>query len=1206
MKARPLSGATLCEQPVRASLLMPHPVASRRTDSVWLTAVQRQMLRPVLQDRHYLLELEENMCIASLDQGTAEYHSIDSFRLLLATRHAQPQLAHQVRELPVSLLRLYFAGQQHFTTLLDGIPHRSFDTLVQLARQDNEPFGDESHWGLAPPSEYETERLVAQKQALARYLTRILDACFCSFERTLCLMANATEAWPDFGLAQALDTDPYWAGLVQPAPFEWYGNRRDTHLAWYACLWRCHVTLQLDRLVKPWRHPEHRDWLLYRMQLFRDTHLDLLSAMIAHQCYADVQLHQRRLLQLHWPACDRVCCAEELPDLASFALDNLKTGTHLKARTTLRDKLGHILFIKTMNNICKDRNFFDIVVRDGEQDELVYDLLKAITRCVLLGNLPRARGQLCMMARVRCNLSFWAPQADRVMTEQEVQEHMPPHRNPYAMELAKREKKRRKEVARGTKTERIEQLLEALRRKQERAGYDKTWWKMLMLKCPYTSSSLVKEFTFWVLESGRCVDELQSLDRRWCEYKEITRIANGQVRQELSRQMGVAGVSAEALDWSVIEHVEKPPDRDYDIKRGKIMEFHALALRVAKKVMKRDFMGIIEVKATGTEEEPSFQRQALAPVYRQDDQLEDQRPTLDELHFVCWYMAQRLREGSGVLETRWFQVLGMTRAGLLQLRDWLFRYYTYDIADDSLKDEIRAFRKRSMNDYLLMKTVFKLVGYYLRDSRLFYLPVAFAVAQSRALRRQLRLEDWEKSPPLLGILYQCRGCMRFANAVVPPLDFTMQSNYSELVRRKAQIYSEVCPRAQHPQINGSTCHNLVLTLADKRTRVVEHYKTQVARAGAPKSGERKAGRIEDEQKRNDELEEEEQRRRRENISFLTVAFCDVQDGLPYCVRSRRQRVVVGRSEVTGANNVVLRSLRRGTRIESTRFTTRTEALPPSGPSTTGNNTNARARDGDEETPEEPDEAGDEQEEFRPQYESNRLLFNPSIDELRKEGREYLQRWFASGQGACTSTITPVSGGVGKPPEKKGGRAADNNKKGVLRLTCEPLTRLYNCQCPLQPVDMPGVVKSGKTLCVECGVMTELTNFSMTSHGPVCTRHCNVGFTLNHPVWQMDTQSASYMQRRRAGLDVTQQLGVETAKQNTRRRPHPSDLASAAQQAFERCEACHTGQPALRVACYDEDLRLRKALCCLSCHRQLRTLLAKHGNVLQLKQLLSVK
>jgi hypothetical protein len=76
----------------------------------------------------------------------------------------------------------------------------------------------------------------------------------------------------------------------------------------------------------------------------------------------------------------------------------------------------------------------------------------------------------------------------------------------------------------------------------------------------------------------------------------------------------------------------------------------------------------------------------------------------------------------------------------------------------------------------------------------------------------------------------------------------------------------------------------------------------------------------------------------------------------------------------------------------------------------------------------------------------------------------------------------------------------NNKKKILEIITEPLKKFYNCSKPLQPIDMIGVVKNGKVLCVECGIMTEYRDYNMSSYGPVCMRHISDGIMRHHPVY----------------------------------------------------------------------------------------------------------
>ena len=1188
----------------------------------WLTALQRAYVPALLLDRHYLAPLEQDMCIASLDEQLASpcdvrLLTIDGLRLVLAARFGTQRV--QPRELPVSLLRLYFSGTALFYSFIDAAPQQGLQALLALVDTDALPAS--AAVTPRPPldatssSTLDNEQMAVQKDRLATLLCFVLDAAFCSFERTLWLMATHERAtWPDFGLRDALATDPYWANMPSPATGAFSASSAaTTHLVWYASLWRINVTLELERWLKPWHGDAQREWLLYRLQLFRDTHLDLLTVMVARNLYSDAEVSAAGLLRLYWPACDRVCCVEELPDLSCYALDNWKTGSHLKERSTLHDKLGHIFFNKTHNNICKDRNFFDIVVRYGEQDEIIYDLVKLISKCVLLGNLPRARGSLCMAARLRVNWSFWPEQADRVLSEAEVYACMPPYRNPYLMEETKRQQKAQKEAAKGVSQAAIDKAVAALRRKQEQAAYDKTCFKMWMLKCPYFVASLMKEFMINVMEATQCIDEILALDFKWTKYKQIIRIANGQCRQELATQARRLALGA-PFDWAVIEWVEKSPDRKYDIKSGKIMEFHAMTLKVAKKVMKRNFMGILEVKATGTEERIVFDRGAAGPrIYREpgggdDEGGDDQRPTKEELHFIAWYMAQ---SDQRVMETRWYQCVGMTAEGLANLREWLFQYYTYDVADDSYKRKLERMQRHKVLDHFIIKTLPKLEAYYRRKEYIFYLPAQMARNAANAQRRhQLHIGDNEPTPPLLGVAFRCHGCLKFASAVVRPLDFTVQSNYSELVRAKNQIYSDAHPYAHHPQMNGVSNHSLVLySPQERRTRLVETYKTRVARPGQPKNERRPSSRDYDAEKHDKELIEEESRRRRENISYLTVAFYNIADGQAYCVRNRRRRVLRPVGGATTRANVIVRSRYDDTRIESSLFQTRIEVVSPGGDAAAGHTVTASSHDDDdeedgEEDDDEPAEADDEDDDvargldFRPAYETNPLLLNPNLHSLGKEARDRLQQ-FAS-QAALDNPLLPASSTTTAPtgrrqsaqPRKKATTATtENNKKYIAREVQEPLHSVYNCQCPLQPIDMDGVVVDGKTRCVECGVITEYQNFNMTPRGPVCMRHANVAFTQNHPVWQMDTQAVVTLQHQR-GHDTPQQQDAQKPRHRNQRRPHPSDTVQPQFVPYTGCEACGTMGATMRVPCYDTHFHLSKLACCPACFRRVRAQLAR--------------
>jgi len=691
-------------------------------------------------DRHFLSALETKVGIASIDESlwpSSTTTTIETLRLILAQKFDNTL---NFRELPVSLLRLYFSGQQRLRRFISRLTHTRLNALIQLLQQDGLSLPE-----LSPPSLVDayTDPVYRQKcLALEAYLTELLDYALCSFETTLKRILTNTR-WHHFGLRNSLEKDSYWANFPLPSVDALYSGR---HQLLLACLWRMNVTILLCKLLSPWDDEASREWLTYQCKLFRDTHLDLLSAMLKRGVYDDevIASPTSGMLRDAYPLSNRVCCAEELPDFVGYATDHFKTGSNLKERSSLDDKIGHIFVGKTGPNICKIRNFYDIIIRYGEEDPIIYDILKNVIKCVLLGNLPHSRGTLNVMARIKINLSFAPEEADAEIPEA------------VFRELTKNKSMKRTLSKKKVKDELI---------------YTKTNFKLWLLLCRHFVLYLLKEFLFYIAESSHWFNEILSVDYKFIRYREIVLIGNGRCRKKLSQQAKRLPLTA-SFDWSVIEFEEKSTETS-DTKSGELEKFHAWSLTVARKIQKDDFMKILAKKMTNTEESIG-----LSPAYRPFYYVESEGegPTaersisLEDLHFLCWYMTKtKDKNKNHVIETRWFQVMGMSAKGLETLRMWPFLYSTYDIPDNSLKKLIKEFHAHSPKDYMILKTVLRLVEYY-KNEQVFHLPICYAKKQVFALRRLLGVEDWEATPPLLGFCYQCTGCHKFANTIIEPLD----------------------------------------------------------------------------------------------------------------------------------------------------------------------------------------------------------------------------------------------------------------------------------------------------------------------------------------------------------------------------------------------------------------------------------------------------
>jgi hypothetical protein len=1120
-----------------------HPTTGGGGGRLWLTKIQNGFHRALLQDRHYLCRIEENMCIAKMDQGDYVFHSIDGFRVILA-HHFNNTL--NVRELPVSLLRLYFSGHQHFCQILDQL---SLSAREQL-------------------------RLYTTDALLYECLTFILDATFCSFERTLVMMANCRSEWPDFGLKEALKSDSFFVNMPKPSAYS-----LETHLVWYAVMWRIHVTLQIEKLLKPWEinsytAEKQKAWLLYRMKLYRDTHLDLSTLMVHRDIYDDLSLQP--FLVLYWPTSGRVCCLEELPDLSKHSLDNLQTGTNLKDRDALKKKLGHFFFNKGMNNICGNRNYHEIHERYAEQDPIIADMTKLNTRCMLLGNTPGSRGHLNWITRIRINFSFWPSYADVLMTKEEIHRVVPLPRNPFIAHKTKLETKLAKARENGIPEEQI--ILDSEKIERQRLAR-MTRYNIFILRCAYYISSLMREYLFEVLEFGESIDAFFSLDYKWNAYKEIIRIGNGHCRIEMASQMASCTLN-DSMDWFVIEYIEKLEGNNYANKRGKIMEFHDLVLDVTTKVLKRDYIGIIKVKATATEKNMPIGPEPLEPIW-EDESVENRtKPTLEEMDFIAWYMAQ-----SDVLETRWFQCLGVSEIGLSRFRKWYSKYIDYEPADDSYKKKIVKLQQHSHNDYFIIMSIINLIIYHKSGKDLFYLPLCMAKRTANAIRKkQLYIADHEESPPLMGMSYRCHGCRKFACSVVPPLNYRMQSNYSELTREHNQIYFP--GQSRRPLINGITHQHLRL-IVQNQSRIIEPYKSQLSRIGqnrntislrkTKKKKKDKQLEEDEETKRLEMIAEEENRQRRENISFLTIAFYNITDGKPYCIRNKRKVANSGGGGDGGGGcdddqsfQPILLSKRNGTIIEINRplITAESEMIQ--------DDKYLNEFDVVDIATNSDHEGEEEQNTYRPDYEHNPLLINPRVNDM-----ERLRRIL--NQDAASANTTPIVNGIVVVGKRNKKIEEALKKKRISNHILAPLNQLYHCRLPLEPINTIGIVIGNKTRCVDCGVMTEINEHNMTSHGPSCMREINRSFTRNHPVWDIDTHNIAAMH---------QVVGPDM-KDCKQKKLHHADLLDSHYTTLHTCDFCKKRGAMQWITVCNTEFETKKRMACKECYRLQRVNLTKN-------------
>ncbi len=1200
----------------------------------WYTELQLSFNKNVMLDRHYLFDIESHVCIAKLiiidkEDNKIQDYGNDYLQLILARDYA---LELNFRELPVALLRLHFAGHDRFMVWLHRIPLWDIKILHGLARQDDHVV-DMFRYGGNNDDDYD-----GQIKDIKEYLIFLIDMCFCSFERTLYHFLNS-EKWPTFGLEDALLNDSYWKNFPTVSK---------DNVIWYVCVWRMHISRMIEKYLKPWRpddENEQKEWVTYRMRLFRDTHLDLLTKIVSKGLYEDEALISTQLFYDNYPNAHRVCCAEELPCLVGYTFDNYKTGSNLKERRSLKDRIGHIVTNKPMPNICKVRNVHKIIRRYGNSDKVIFDLVKHIVRCVLLGNLPHAQGNLDIMARIRLNRAMNDDMADTVIPKAET--------DLEAIALEKKKKKEAKEAKKRKKegkTEYGDATAKPVSGKKRKANKqkknkkkkkkkkddgdddeddddddddldekDETVFTRWLYKCRHFVLFILKEFLFYTAESSGCFDRILSKNNKWLQHKEIVRAGIGKCRDDLSWQCKNIAFDQE-IDWTRIEYIYKKDD--YDIKTGIIMKVHTLLLKTTEKVKKDSFENILMKKMTSIEKDITFSDDSNShPLSSFIDTVNgEDHITLDQVHFIAYTMAIKNKP---VMETKWFQVVGMTPRGLARLRNWIFCYYDYDIPDNALRKSITAFQQESMNDYIILKTMIKLIIYYRKDY-IYHLPSSYAVRQTLALRRLLCIDPLHPTPPLLGVHYMCPGCLKFANPVIDPFDYDTPINEKDTLIINHGKKEEEAEEAKKESELIEEDDDIIELIDDSDSEDEDpiRYTNKKKKRGRKRRSKASMRKM----YANNEImtttttneastkvvssiqHGHAQQQQQHNVPYFNTALYDINTGHLHCQRDYKKKKGSMASHMTGKNYVIMKGRRNGLIIESN--------IDRYGEDQTTKNSNDM--DVDEEDEEEEDEEEDDEDMVTFNHEDE-LFFMPD------ESLDIGSKWDVANRLTLTTERMGFGDGYRHRSSMTSNasttKKANTSKNLISRIVDTPMNQKYTCASPLIPIDMIGVNVNGKVLCVDCGCMVEVHNNNAHSYGHTCMRHATPSHHQDHPVWKIDRFSAKHQARNHENTRPNRSItGVPSLynddcnyhyssnehqstllkKHRQTEQYHPSDIVHQPYGATEhdliKCHFCQLLKAMVNITVMNRrDYKLSKKPICYSCKHLCKSL-TEHNNV----------
>ena len=188
---------------------------------------------------------------------------------------------------------------------------------------------------------------------------------------------------------------------------------------WAVSLWRCAVSLMLERVVCPWPQALHETygrqvWATQALY-FRDTHLDFLAGCWAYARYTDtpwldVPEEGRPALVAFYPQANRVCCVEELPTFAGGAMAEVQPwfdrGTRKAVKGILQAMPARAAAQDEARALPATPVPLDQPAANGHVYPAYRELVRLVFQVVALGNLPGALSQPSLVTRLRLTMDM--------------------------------------------------------------------------------------------------------------------------------------------------------------------------------------------------------------------------------------------------------------------------------------------------------------------------------------------------------------------------------------------------------------------------------------------------------------------------------------------------------------------------------------------------------------------------------------------------------------------------------------------------------------------------------------------------------------------------------------------------------------------------------------------------------------------------------
>ncbi len=452
---------------------------------------------------------------------------------------------------------------------------------------------------------------------------------------------------------------------------------------------------------------EDKGKMLFRLQLFMDTHLDICEYIRRTDAYTDELLTNpdynkddlvKSVLEQYLPSDYKVAYCGSLPDLIPcIDMGNVWYDVRPKPRIEMVTcALIHIMACKTQSHKCQLRNFMRILRGYFRVYPCMIALYRMLLEVSFMGNYPHATCRPSFDTRMDIRASF-----------------------------------------------RSDNLTEDLL----------FLWMDENCQLVYYAT---KEFYMYMVESQYTLDRMMAETNCWEDIKRTIVDAMDIARRSISMDDGISQQCFADIEKDMKQmHQDTLPY----ISKLRKAPFVEMILQEMNKVHEK-----IAVNKKSTAVQTS--EMALAN-YDPDPGKANAFRTFRDMQFVVDERFSSRNENENELELRWLKCFEISEEGYKDIQRLYFDYERKDIADNAIGRRLTQIYEHRAYDFHLIRVFFRMVNEK-KTLAEYNLSSDYAENQMRALRAKYCVPPWDVLSENADVFYYCTVCNRWLTPVIDP------------------------------------------------------------------------------------------------------------------------------------------------------------------------------------------------------------------------------------------------------------------------------------------------------------------------------------------------------------------------------------------------------------------------------------------------------